>query len=409
MEIRISKKRAGIIGICGHVGAGHVHSHMGFVQDDSGGFAVATTLLKKALPVNSIISSVDAGIEEGIITITTEDGGVGRARARRGITPIEAQLMKRVIGMDSVFTQSNSLQAFGRIYGQGIMEVPVALQTAAALALIDTFQKKYPRYVKVVDEDIKGNIGKILGTVIEVEEIPVSLMAVVNATQGGIGPNEDLEGNILLGAKGDLMRGLKLHCIPTVVVEGKAFVPGVCDNLRQETFWIRANKQADNTAVASVLAESAEELGIPYRFSDDVLSRGGTAFREACSSLGQKVIDLGNRLKSAETSHEKVNIIGELAVLISQDAGGVTFMTDSLQEIAGSAGMIPGTSAVISLLVDPEYIKYWKIPVLTEDNTEKFISIITSAVVKLSKKIDIAKKELEDKFKFNAKEFDYLF
>jgi uncharacterized spore protein YtfJ len=317
--------------------------------------------------------------------------------------------MKRVIGMDSVFTQSNSLQAFGRIYGQGIMEVPVALQTAVALALIDTFQKKYPRYVKVVDEDIKGNIGKILGTVIEVEEIPVSLMAVVNATQGGIGPNEDLEGNILLGAKGDLMRGLKLHCIPTVVVEGKAFVPGVCDNLRQETFWIRANKQADNTAVASVLAESAEELGIPYRFSDDVLSRGGTAFREACSSLGQKVIDLGNRLKSAETSHEKVNIIGELAVLISQDAGGVTFMTDSLQEIAGGAGMVPGTSAVISLLVDPEYIKYWKIPVLTEDNIEKFVSIITSAVVKLSQKIDIAKKELEDKFKFNAKEFDYLF
>jgi hypothetical protein len=84
-------------------------------------------------------------------------------------------------------------------------------------------------------------------------------------------------------------------------------------------------------------------------------------------------------------------------------------MTDSLQEIAGSAGMVPGTSAVISLLVDPEYIKYWKIPVLTEDNIEKFVSIITSAVVKLSQKIDTAKKELEDKFKFNAKEFDYLF
>ena len=39
----------GIIGICGHVGAGHIHSHMGIVQDDSAGFAVTTSLIKSSM------------------------------------------------------------------------------------------------------------------------------------------------------------------------------------------------------------------------------------------------------------------------------------------------------------------------------------------------------------------------
>ena len=50
MTICFSDKQKGILGISGHAGVGHVHSHSGFVQDDSAGLAVAALILKKALP-----------------------------------------------------------------------------------------------------------------------------------------------------------------------------------------------------------------------------------------------------------------------------------------------------------------------------------------------------------------------
>ena len=51
MDIRFSEQQKGILGVSGHVGVGHVHSHSGFVQDDSAGLAVAARILKQALPV----------------------------------------------------------------------------------------------------------------------------------------------------------------------------------------------------------------------------------------------------------------------------------------------------------------------------------------------------------------------
>ena len=50
----------GAFGVVGHVGVGHVHSHSGFVQDDSVGFAVAAGLLQRALQVKGVQDGIDA-------------------------------------------------------------------------------------------------------------------------------------------------------------------------------------------------------------------------------------------------------------------------------------------------------------------------------------------------------------
>ena len=322
---------------------------------------------------------------------------------------MEAELIERVVGRDSVCSQSAALHAFGRIYGQGVLEVPVALQQAVALALIDTFEKKWPSDVQVVAEDMPGKEGKILGSVLEIGSVPVSLLAVVNASKGGIGPDEDLEGNVILGAKGDLMKQLGLNTVPTIVIEGKPFVPGVCDGLKDNTFWIRANRQSDNTTVAACLAEAARELNLPYLSSDTAFPRGGGALTEATRKLAQRIVEIGNQLASSETSCEKVKLVGDLAVLMSEDAGGATFMTNSLQDVVGSAGMVPGTSAVISLLVTPEYIRHWKIPVFTSEDCGNFLAVITNAIAKLSKRIEKASQELKQKYNFKETDFRFLF
>lgn len=46
-------------------------------------------------------------------------GGVAYARAHRGVTPYEAELAQRVVGMSAITTQADAMKAFGRILGQG--------------------------------------------------------------------------------------------------------------------------------------------------------------------------------------------------------------------------------------------------------------------------------------------------
>lgn len=409
MKVRLSEARRGLIGVCGHAGVGHIHSHSGFVQDDSGGLAVAATLLREALPVDCTIAAVEADLEEGWVTVTTADGGRGRARARRGITPYEAELLQRAVGRDARFTQAAAFAALGRIYGQGVLEAPVALQAAVALALLDTFEKKWPAKVRAVPEDLPGSIGRALGAVLDFGGTPVALLAVVNASEGGLGPVEDLEGNVGLGAKGRLMKELGLDSAPTIVVEGKPFVPSVCGQLAENTLWIRANRQSDNLTVASCLAEAAAALAQAHLVSDTAFPRGGGDLAAATRALGRQIADLGQRLAAAGDSLQKVLLVGDLARLISQDAGGATFMSDSLQNVVGSAGMVPGTSAVISLLVTPEYIRHWKIPVFTEEDAGRFTAVIRGAVEKLGSRLERAREEAQAKRNFNEQDFAFLF
>ncbi|NLG85841.1 MAG: hypothetical protein GX489_01240 [Firmicutes bacterium] len=385
MDITISKQNKGVVGIVGHVGVGHAHSHMGFVQDDSGGLAVVTSMLKKALPIDTLVSHVACDIALGTITVTTTGGGRATTSPRRGITPAEADLMQAAIGQDAIFSQSLAVRTFGRMYGQGVHETAVSFQAALSLAVIDTFVHHYPQHCRVVKEDLPGNHGRILGTVINIAGIPTSLLAVVNASVGGIGPNEDLEGNIMSNAKGQLMKDLSLDHIPTVVVEGKMFVPSIASSITAPTFWVRAQENVDNTTVAHCLVAAANELGIPCQLSLDALPQSKDSLRQSTYNLGQRIAQLGQRLSNAELAADKVALVADLATIVSQDAGGVTFMSNSLHEIVRGVGLLPGTAAVLSLLVSSAYVNWWKIPLFTPDDANKYISIITNAILKLSK------------------------
>ena len=123
--VKISEKQQGLYGIVGHVGVGHVHSHSGFVQDDSAGYAVASNILKQAVDVDTNIKTVEVNLETGEITVTLPSGGCGTAKARRGFTPAEQELAQRAVGQDATFTQNVAVHTFGRIYGQGALETAV--------------------------------------------------------------------------------------------------------------------------------------------------------------------------------------------------------------------------------------------------------------------------------------------
>ena len=81
MHVERSTNDRGVIGITGHAGAGHVHSHSGFVQDDTAGFAVIACLLRRAFPVCTTISSVEADIHAHTVTVMEGQASPGHVEA----------------------------------------------------------------------------------------------------------------------------------------------------------------------------------------------------------------------------------------------------------------------------------------------------------------------------------------
>ncbi len=244
---------------------------------------------------------------------------------------------------------------------------------------------------------------------LDFDTTPVALMATVNATAGGLGPNEDLEGNIGLGAKGKMMKELGLNSAPGIVVESKAYIPSKGDQLQESTFFIRANAESDNKTVAGCLAEAASDLAIPHQVSDTAFPRGENELESFTKALGMKIAHLGQELSSAEKAYDKVRIIGMLAKIVSQDAGGVTFMSNSLHNKVAGAGTCPGTAAVISLLATRAHVEKWCIPMLSTTDLANYAAIIEKTVSKLETKMDIAVHESLNKVSFDEKELDFLF
>lgn len=382
-NLKLSENNKGVLGVIGHVGVGHVHSHSGFVQDDSGGYAVVAALFKKIIEVDTRIKYIQGDPSTDTIVVETYAGGVGQTSVRRGITPMEALLMKKAVDCEGIFTQKTALEVFGRMYGQGALETPVALQGAVALAVMDSFALKAPDGFYMTEQRLPGRIDKAAGIVIDVNNIPVALMLVINGNTGGIGPNEDLEGNIIGEEKGEIMEKIGLKEAPTVVVEGKMYVPPLSIDLDRHTFFIRAQEGVDNTFVATALANAAEKLGYPFRLATDTLPRQKGQLVEATAAFADRVAALCDELKKIDSSQDKVEIIAEMAKLVSEDAGGISFMSNSLHERVGGVGMMPSTSAVISLLTPAHYMGYWKIPVLEPVDIRQYCNIILEALLKM--------------------------
>lgn len=406
MQIKPSFDNKPILGISGHAGAGHVHSHKGFIQDDSGGFAVASSFLNFAYPSDTLIKRVSC--KDNVIEVETGDGGIGKAIARRGFTSYEEELLQRSLGLNGLYSQSIAYRCFGRVYGQGVMEAPVAFQTAVCLAVIDTFHRKYPEEILISDEGLESNVGMCMGALIEIHGTCVAVMAVLNATKGGIGPVEDLEGNICLAAKGSLMKRLGLTEIPTIIIEGKAYIPTFSSKLTENIFWVRFNEDFDNPAVGDALIQAVDRCQLPGLNSNTAYPRYTGEMQDTTIAFGRKIVDIGKKIEKATKSREKVELIAELALLVSQDAGGITYMSNDLHEIVAAGGLVPGLTAVLSIAVSEKYIKQFQIPEITPEDIESYVNISVEAIKVMSENTQLLSKYLGRKDNFNVKILDEL-
>lgn len=371
-----------IIGIVGHAGVAHAHSHSGIVQDDSAGFTCVITLLRAALPVDLRIASVVCDPVTGRILLTTQSGGKGEAFPRRGITPQEIDLMNRAVGCDASFCQSLACHVFGRIYGQGVLECAACLEAAAAFAVVDSFRQCWPDHVHLLEFAHDENRDALLGATLEINNQIASLLAVVNFTSGGMGPNEDAEGNIPLGAKKEFMTQLGLVDAPTIIVESKAYIPAYCEGLTKRSLLTRVNRLVDNTGVAQALVDGALKADLPMVSDCDAYPRSN-ALAESTSKFCDRLRSLALSLANASSAAEKVRLMGELAIMVSQDAGAITFMSEAIHEVFGSAGSIPGTAAVLSMIVPQNEAEYWKIPVLYQRDLSMYLQVILAAMEEL--------------------------
>ncbi len=387
IKISLSEKEKGLYGITGHVGVGHVHSHSGFVQDDSAGFAVAAAILKKALPVDTVIKKVTANVKTGEIVVETAGGGIGHAAPRRGLTPTEAEMLsERAVGLEAIYTQVSAVKVFGRIYGQGVSEPATAFQAACALAVLNTFVKAAPEKFRVMKEKLPGRLDTAASTVIDVNGIPVALMLLINATEGGIGPDEDYEGNTMWTDKGRIMKEVGLDSVPTVVIESKAYIPAMAKDVEVDKIFVRAQKDVDDLDLAAELIAAAKRNAIACHFSDSAMPIAPGSLQKATIAFAEKIVALGEELKKVDLALDKVRITADLAKLISEDAGGVTFMSNSINDQARGAGLMPHTGVVASMIVPTEYKEYVKIPMLTPEDTEKYMTVVLDGLLEYSKK-----------------------
>lgn len=376
--IKFSKKKFGSIGVVGHVGCGHCHSVNGQVQDDSVGLAVILYFFQKVTKLS--LEIFDITFDENKIIVNLKNGGIGYGIARRGITPFEKNIIKNLIGKEALMTHTVVLKEFGRIYGQGVLEVPVALQSAIANALLDGFYKNFPDNFKITKENIGDNYGYILGSVLDIGNIPVAFLATVNATLGGIGPNEDLEGNSNYFSKKLIVEYFKLDKIPTIVLESKFFNNALQD-LKTDTFIIRGDKEDDNIDVVNALIQACSILNYPFWYYDlGSMKRKVDSLKLKTIDIGQKIEILGNQLALANLSEEKVRIVSELATIVSQDCGGVTFMSNHIHNEISGVGLIKQTGAVLSLGVSKKYINENIIPYLTKEDLEKYYQIVLRTI-----------------------------
>ena len=389
--LSLDHARNSIVGIVGHAGCGHSNSHCGFIQDDSGGLCATLRILQLATDLDLTIQKVEVTVgQHGEFRVLTASGGIGTASPRRGITPFEAELAQRCVGEQAVCTQSLAMKCFGRTLGQGAMEVPVALQAAIANAALNSFAKSMPNYFIVGDENIDDNFGRLLGCVLNVDGLTVSLLALSNATRGGLGPNEDIEGNVNLAGKKELMEQLRLDELPTILVEGKVCAEPVSSKIDCPTFVTRAYPGDDNFVVSECLVEAANELDFPIVYPRELLARRAGAMRALTYEMGMHIADLGQKLAQAVTSAEKVKIAAEINRYASEELGGVTFMSDDIHELMGGVGSIPGTTGCLSLFISRKELEQVVYPSLTMDDADQFAELILTGVGKVAARIDEA-------------------
>jgi hypothetical protein len=210
-------------------------------------------------------------------------------------------------------------------------------------------------------------------------------MLLINATEGGIGPDEDYEGNTMWTGKGRIMKAVGLDSAPTVIIESKAFVPAFAAEVKTNQIFIRAQDGVDDMRLARALIGAAQRNRIPYRFGADAMPLAPGSLKKATAAFADKIIALAQELKTVDRALDKVRITAELARLVSEDAGGVTFMSNSVNDKVRSVGIMPRTGAVVSMIVPAAYKEHVKIPMLTPEDVCAYMTVILEGLLDYAK------------------------
>ena len=144
-----------------------------------------------------------------------------------------------------------------------------------------------------------------------------------------------------------------------------------------------------------LILKAAAELGYPVLLRDDLLPRVEGSVAQQTHELVGRIIDCAERLKRSELASQKAQIVAEMAELVSQDAGAVTCLSDKVHEVVRGVGIIPGTSAALSLLVTRSYYEHWKIPMFEPTDAQRAGEIIDLATEKIVANYDAAWENLQ--------------
>ncbi len=384
-----------VVLVAGHVGVGHVYSHSGFFQDDSLGFASAVSLLRKFFDFDTTVRRITVDSLEKVC-VETGDGGSGCASPRRGLTVFEAEMLRRLEGADASLPHLETLRIFGRMYGNGCLEVPVAVEYALSVAVLDTLVRRVRGFILRREEALGDAVG---GVRVDVEGGALAVAITVNGSGYGIGPNENLEGNVPLGIKGEVMKELDSLAKPTVVLEGKAFIPGLSERVRQTSLLLRYNRDYDNVAVAEVVRSVLEERKLEYVEVDTAFPRFAGSMEKTKRALTESLKEELLKFERSPGAREKVAAAASLAKIVCEDIGGVTFMDEDLCELVGACGIAPGTGAVVSMVVGSDYIRLNGIPYATRDDAELLADIALESARRLLANYDRVMEVLRDRYR----------
>ena len=186
-----------------------------------------------------------------------------------------------------------------------------------------------------------------------------------------------------------IIEKLGMDKLPTLIIEAMIYSK-FSKGLEKPTYFVRGDATDDNPFVIKAVVKAAKDLGIECKFFDGGSKRVKGALKSNTEKVANKIIELGNALKVSEFSKDKVQIISELADIISQDCGGISFMSNELHGEIGGAGMIKRTGAVINLVVTEEYNKENPIPYLTEADLEDYLNLTVASIEKLIENADRA-------------------
>ncbi len=356
--------------VAGHIGVGHTYSHSGFIQDDSLGFSSALALLRKFYDFDTTIRRVYIETPRKIC-VETVDGGIGCATPRRGLNIFEIEILKNLEGADATLPHLATLKLFGKVRG-GCDEVPTSVEYALSVAALNTVTKKVENFIF---SQIGNESGVIGGLNIELPEASLSVVITVNGSGSGIGPIEDLEGNIPVGPKRQVMETLGSITVPSIILESKAFIPNLASRVHGSAILLRYNKDYDNVVVARAVSRVLSRLGVNYIELDGAFPRYFNSIGKPKAEIVSKIHVLASTLSNSKKSMDKVLAASKLAEIVCEDLGGVFFMSEDLAEVVGSAGLVPGTGVVVSIVVGEDYMNQVGIPYATREDADTLAKI----------------------------------